>query len=251
MFPRRTGSSLGASAPLSGSSPAGCPLQGTAMETAEYVRMPPLHEHAASLASPGATPDPYDQARMTQADFMEDETPRMLGSAVFSMHGWGDLLPLLSSALPLLLLSYSSCVSYAQLIVVGSPVSSSIVATMHLVSAGLTGLILPLRSQCPLIVPSADITVTMFYQLVVHDVVRKAGEAGVFSEGQVAATALLALPVNTVLMSLIFWWVGRQKATVAVSYLPYPVVAGFLGTIGWAIFAGSFSVIGGSQAPPL
>ena len=59
-----------------------------------------------------------------------------------------------------------------------------VITSMHLLSSGLTGLILPMRStmailapcsghsilqasgKCPLIIPSADISVTMFYQMI-------------------------------------------------------------------------------------
>ncbi|CAE7751543.1 unnamed protein product [Symbiodinium pilosum] len=55
-----------------------------------------------------------------------------------------------SAAVPLFLLSYSSCVSYAHLIVSGAygyPIRAVVVTSMHLFSSGLTGLILPLRSN--------------------------------------------------------------------------------------------------------
>eukprot|EP00435_Cladocopium_sp_Y103_P031996 s911_g8.t1 len=162
---------------------------------------------------------------------------------------WFDLkswLSALSAAIPLFLLSYSSCVSYAHLIVSGAvdyPIRAVVIMSMHLFSSGLTGLILPLRSKCPMIIPSADISVTIFYQKIVTDIVAAAEFEGLISPEMVAATVMLALPFNTLLMSLVFYFVGKQKMTVVVSYLPYPVVAGFLGSIGLAIFLGSFAVL--------
>eukprot|EP00438_Fugacium_kawagutii_P033860 Skav208761 [mRNA] locus=scaffold4352:52870:60961:- [translate_table: standard] len=112
-----------------------------------------------------------------------------------------------------------------------------------------------------MIIPSADISVTIFYQKIaaglqmepaetamvtpndVSDIVMAAEEDGLISPEMVAATVMLALPLNTLLMSLVFYLVGEQKVTVVVSYLPYPVVAGFLGSIGLAIFLGSFAVL--------
>ncbi|CAE7313897.1 unnamed protein product [Symbiodinium necroappetens] len=163
-----------------------------------------------------------------------------------SLRDWKSWLSAFSAAVPLFLLSYSSCVSYAHLIVSGAygyPIRAVVITSMHLFSSGLTGLILPMRSKCPLIIPSADISVTMFYQMIVMDIVKAAADDGTLSPEAVAATAMLALPVNTILMSLVFFLVGEQKATVVVSYLPYPVVAGFLGSIGLAIFVGAFAVL--------
>ena len=132
----------------------------------------------------------------------------------------------------LLRLSYSSCVSYAHLIVSGAygyPIRAAsppkgpldkhelskrdhrsvilttwgpqvVITSMHLFSSGLTGLILPMRSnmailaphcgihsilqvsgKCPLIIPSADISVTMFYQMIAgsfqHTSLRQAAAA--------------------------------------------------------------------------
>ena len=69
-----------------------------------------------------------------------------------------------------------------------------------------------------------------------NDIVTAAEADGTLSKEMVAATVMLALPVNTLLMSLVFYLVGEQKLTMVVSYLPYPVVAGFLGSIG-ALFS--------------
>ncbi|CAE7217603.1 unnamed protein product [Symbiodinium natans] len=163
-----------------------------------------------------------------------------------SLRDWKSWLSAFSAAVPLFLLSYSSCVSYAHLIVSGAygyPIRAVVVTSMHLFSSGLTGILLPMQSKCPLIIPSADISVTMFYQMIVMDIVNAASEDGTLSPEAVAATALLALPVNTILMSLVFFVVGEKKITVVVSYLPYPVVAGFLGSIGLAIFVGAFAVL--------
>jgi len=192
-----------------------------------------------------ATPDPFTRVRRREPSAVSSmssvRVSRHLMEFGSDLSSW---VVACSAALPLFLLSYSSCVTYAQLIVTGSPVNANIVTAMNLVSCGLTGIVLPLRSQCPLIIPSVDITVTLFYACVVQDVVKRAASVvGGLSEEEVAATAAMALPVNTILMSLAVWWVGRKKATVVVSYLPYPVVAGFLGSIGWAIFAGSFAVL--------
>ncbi|CAK9033298.1 unnamed protein product [Durusdinium trenchii] len=164
-------------------------------------------------------------------------------SADIPWSDWRAWLSAFSAAVPLFLLSYSSCVSYAHLIVSSAtsyPIRAVVIMSMHLVSSGLTGLIIPVRSKCPLIIPSADISVTIFYQKIVSDIVMAADGA---SKEIVAATVMLALPFNTLLMSLVFYLVGQQKLTVVVSYLPYPVVAGFLGSIGLAIFLGSFAVL--------
>jgi len=90
-----------------------------------------------------------------------------------------------------------------------------------------------------------DITVTIFYQKLVNDVVASANLVGNVPSHVVAATAALALPFNTVLMSLILYTLGEKRAMVIVPYIPYAVIAGFLGTIGWEIFSGSFAVLVG------
>eukprot|EP00930_Biecheleria_cincta_P004710 TRINITY_DN105638_c0_g1_i1.p1 TRINITY_DN105638_c0_g1~~TRINITY_DN105638_c0_g1_i1.p1 ORF type:complete len:882 (+),score=153.52 TRINITY_DN105638_c0_g1_i1:24-2648(+) len=168
-----------------------------------------------------------------------------------SWQSWGSAF---SAALPLFLLNYSTCVSYAHLIISGAsaiPIRAAAITGMHVFSCGLTGIILPLKSKCPLIVSSADISVTIFYQQVVNEIVKGAASQGLLSPQEVAATVLLALPLNTLLMSLVFYLVGKNRGTVVMSYLPYPVVAGFLGSIGLAIFLGSFAVLADGVQPTL
>jgi len=207
--------------------------------------------HLAHTGSFMATGDPFSRVFSETSQSEEPQSAHIFGASparakrrladtVSDPLGW---LAAAGASLPLVLLSYSSCVSYAQLIATGSPLNANVLTAMHLFSSGLTGLVLPLLSNCPLVVPSADISVTLFYTNIVQDIVRSA--TGLPKE-TVAATAMLALPFNTILMSLVFYVVGSKKATVAVSYLPYPVVAGFLGSIGFAIFAGSFAVLSAS-----
>eukprot|EP00931_Biecheleriopsis_adriatica_P069422 TRINITY_DN43274_c0_g1_i1.p1 TRINITY_DN43274_c0_g1~~TRINITY_DN43274_c0_g1_i1.p1 ORF type:complete len:919 (+),score=156.20 TRINITY_DN43274_c0_g1_i1:40-2796(+) len=213
-----------------------------------------------SIANFMAVEDPFGPpARQTSDSLASFGPPSRQASGPAEVKGsetgWLDLQSWSSAcfaAIPLFLLSYSSCVSYAHLIVSGAwgyPVHAAAVTSMHLFSSGLTGLILPLCSKCPLIIPSADISVTIFYQKVVTDIVAAAAAEGILSAESVAATVMLALPLNTVLMSLVFYFVGEQKATLVVSYLPYPVVAGFLGSIGFAIFLGSFQVLADGLSP--
>jgi len=153
-----------------------------------------------------------------------------------------ELIKVVVISLPLFLLSYSSCVSYAKLIATGSELETEVVAAMHLFSSGIAGILLPMMSRCPLVVPSADMASTIFFQQIVKDIVSQAIEAGI-SQEEAAATALLALPLNTILLGLVLYAIGKSKQTFAISYLPYPVVAGFLGTIGLAIFSGGFAVL--------
>jgi len=203
-----------------------------------------------------ATMDPFSRAPSEMPITTEQAGSQMFGDSPSKAHrrltatfadigSSGSWMSAVGVSIPLVLMSYSCCVSYAQLITTGSPVSANIVTEMHLFSCGLTGLVLPLLSNCPLVIPSADISVTLFYATIVQDIVRSAARVveGGLTQETVAATATLALPFNTILLSAVFYWVGSKKATVAVSYLPYPVVAGFLGSIGFAIFAGSFAIL--------
>lgn len=150
---------------------------------------------------------------------------------------WARGLPV---AVPLFLLSYSSCISYSQLIAPGE--LSVVVAGMSLLSCGLTGLIIPRRSKCLWTVSSVDISVTLFYQHIANDIIHSD-----YPYKTRIATLCLALPVNTVLVSILFLIVGHKKLMIAVSYLPYPVVAGFLASIGWAILTGSIDVLFGTS----
>lgn len=185
---------------------------------------------------PGATLDPF--VRGPQETIVEWDDLRVSSLKAFS--SWCSAIAV---AMPLFLLNYSSCVSYSMLIAVGSPLDANVITAMNMFSCGFTMIMLPLHGSCPLIVPSVDISITIFYQKVVQDVVLGAVAAGHISDEVAAATALLALPLNTLLMSLTFWMVGHYRATVVISYLPYAVIAGFLGSIGWAIFTGSFAVL--------
>jgi SulP family sulfate permease len=56
-------------------------------------------------------------------------------------------------------------------------------------------------------------------------------------------TMCLALHVSSVVLGLAFWLLGHIRSAVALSYLPYPVVAGFLAMVGACIVKGAVGLL--------
>jgi sulfate permease, SulP family len=56
------------------------------------------------------------------------------------------------------------------------------------------------------------------------------------------ATAIVALAVAAAAVGLTWWVMGRSGAGDVIRYIPYPVIGGFLASIGWLMFSGGLGV---------
>lgn len=61
------------------------------------------------------------------------------------------------------------------------------------------------------------------------------------------ATALAALAITGIAIGLSWWLMGRLGGGDLIRYIPYPVIGGFLGSIGWMILTGGLGVATGAQ----
>jgi len=56
------------------------------------------------------------------------------------------------------------------------------------------------------------------------------------------ATAVMALATTALAIGLTWWVMGRKGAGDVIRYIPYPVIGGFLASIGWLMFTGGLGV---------
>lgn len=55
-------------------------------------------------------------------------------------------------------------------------------------------------------------------------------------------TAVAALCVTTALIGALWWLMGRRGGGDVIRYIPYPVIGGFLGSVGWLMLTGGIGV---------
>ncbi len=56
------------------------------------------------------------------------------------------------------------------------------------------------------------------------------------------ATAVVALALTAALVGGAWWWMGRKGWGDLIRYIPYPVIGGFLGSVGWLMLTGGLGV---------
>eukprot|EP00928_Gymnodinium_smaydae_P012882 TRINITY_DN14703_c0_g2_i1.p1 TRINITY_DN14703_c0_g2~~TRINITY_DN14703_c0_g2_i1.p1 ORF type:complete len:876 (+),score=98.39 TRINITY_DN14703_c0_g2_i1:74-2701(+) len=145
----------------------------------------------------------------------------------------------LLTAMPITLTSMASCVSYAQLI---QPTTLSVgyLAAASFFSAGISSGLANMLSYCPFLVTSPDMTFTLFFasgqMAVFHALEHESYEVR-------EATAFVALHVGALILGVFFILLGRLRIAAALSYLPYPVIAGFLAMIGAAVVKGALKIV--------
>lgn len=62
------------------------------------------------------------------------------------------------------------------------------------------------------------------------------------SVGSALPTAVASLVVTSLAVGVVWWVLGRYRAGDLIRYIPYPVIGGFLGAVGWMLMAGGVAV---------
>mmetsp|Transcript_1184 Transcript_1184/g.2355 ORF Transcript_1184/g.2355 Transcript_1184/m.2355 type:complete len:960 (+) Transcript_1184:35-2914(+) len=144
----------------------------------------------------------------------------------------------LATAIPITLMSVSSCASYAQFVTLGSPMAPNFLAAANFFSAGFAALLTNRASHTPYMVSSADMTNMLFLRMHVHNIA-----AASLSDDELFPTLAVGLHVGSLVLAFLFWILGAARAAVALNYLPYSVTAGFLAMVGAAIVKGAWSLL--------
>eukprot|EP00929_Paragymnodinium_shiwhaense_P050503 TRINITY_DN25417_c0_g1_i1.p1 TRINITY_DN25417_c0_g1~~TRINITY_DN25417_c0_g1_i1.p1 ORF type:complete len:943 (-),score=150.67 TRINITY_DN25417_c0_g1_i1:49-2877(-) len=151
-----------------------------------------------------------------------------------------QLLSAVSTALPISLMSLASALSYAQLLSASanSVLSPDLIAASAFLSIALTTFTVSATSHCAFQFCMPDMTIVLFLSKMLERV-----SASDLDDEAKQATAMLALRTGSVFLGLVYFTLGWTKATVAFSYLPYPVIAGFLAMIGVAVMKGALNIL--------
>ena len=77
-----------------------------------------------------------------------------------------------------------------------------------------------------------------------------AGVAGSVHGPALLPTAIMALAVTGLVVGALWWVAGRRGWGELMRYIPYPVIGGFLGSIGWLMLTGGMGVAMGASFSP-
>jgi SulP family sulfate permease len=67
---------------------------------------------------------------------------------------------------------------------------------------------------------------------------------------QALATAVVVLALAAGQVGLAWWWIGRRGAGHLVRFIPFPVIGGFMSSVGWLLVAGGLAVSMGRPLSP-
>jgi SulP family sulfate permease len=109
---------------------------------------------------------------------------------------------------------------------------------MQLYSAGVSGIFLALKSGCRVTISSGDASVALYTNLWL----RKAFHHPACTDDTREPTAIASVLLMTMLMGCVYVLVGYYRAADLVQYLPFPIIAGFLGMVGASIVRGGLVV---------
>lgn len=139
------------------------------------------------------------------------------------------------------ILSIAYCLSYAALIFTGplEHVLSYGVAVTFL-SAAIGGAIVAWRSSLPFAIAGPDSSVSVVMAAMVATLVHRLVTHG---GTDLLAPTLIALSLTTALTGLLLGLFGITRAGRAIRFVPFPVIAGFLGATGWLMIMGAVQVV--------
>mmetsp|Transcript_90767 Transcript_90767/g.293012 ORF Transcript_90767/g.293012 Transcript_90767/m.293012 type:complete len:931 (+) Transcript_90767:127-2919(+) len=163
----------------------------------------------------------------------KSKSQAVLERSTASRIGWAAI-----TAIPVTLMVLGGCVSYAQLLVQGTPLDVNVLVACFNFSVGIAMITKNLASYNPYTLSSSDMTLQLFLKQVLTSVAA-ASIAGQWSQQETVATMWVALHLASLFIGVIFALLGHFRAAVALSYLPYPVIAGFLAMVGAAIMKGA------------
>jgi sulfate permease, SulP family len=134
-------------------------------------------------------------------------------------------------------LSIAYSLSYATLIFSG-PLSLWLGYGMAvtLLSASVGALVIGLRSSLPFAIAGPDSSTSAVMAVFTTAFVAEIGTGG-SGEG-LLQHAIMAIVLSTALTGTVLFILGVKRAGRAIRFVPYPVIAGFLGATGWLILVG-------------
>src|SRR5215472_2368475 len=141
-------------------------------------------------------------------------------------------------------LSIAYSLSYATLIFTG-PLSQWLGYGMAvtLLSASIGALVIGLRSSLPFAIAGPDTSTSAVVAAFTTAFVAEIATTG---SGEVLLQhAILAIALCTALTGTLLLILGTRRAGRAIRFVPYPVIAGFMGATGWLILVGGVKLTTG------
>ena len=134
-------------------------------------------------------------------------------------------------------LSIAYSLSYATLIFTGplSPWLGYGMAVM-LLSASIGALVIGLRSSLPFAIAGPDSSTSAVTAAFTTAFITEIGTGG--GGADLLQHAIVAIALSTALTGTVLIILGVRRAGRAIRFVPYPVIAGFLGATGWLILVG-------------
>ena len=112
-----------------------------------------------------------------------------------------------------------------------------------LLSASIGALVIGLRSSLPFAIAGSDSSTSAVIAAFTTAFVTEIGAAG--SAEDLLQNAILAIVLSTALAGTVLVILGVKRAGRAIRFVPYPVIAGFLGATGWLILVGGVKLTTG------
>jgi len=150
---------------------------------------------------------------------------------------WGTF-----TAIPLTLMSLASCGTYSQFITKDNNMNAGFLAAANFFSASMTVWSTSLLSHTPYTLTSPDMTNNLFIKFCLDSAFMGMKKAQVPDEN-IHATLHSTLHVASAILGALFVVMGRFQVAIPLTYLPYPVVAGFLACVGLAITKASLALL--------
>lgn len=147
-------------------------------------------------------------------------------------------------------LSIAYSLSYATLIFSG-PLSQWLGYGMAvtLLSASIGALVIGLRSSLPFAIAGPDSSTSAVMAAFTGAFIAEASKGG--ADEHLLQHAIVAIALSTALTGAVLVILGIKRAGRAIRFVPYPVIAGFLGATGWLILIGGTQLITGQQIDSL
>ena len=175
-------------------------------------------------------------------DHVEARSP--IAAAIKLLPSPASLIGDLTGASVAMLLTVTYALSYGALIFSG-PLESLRPHgfAMILTATAILPMIVALGSSLPWVLAGTDANISAVLAVVVTAI---AADLGADVSGPtLLATVLIALSLAACLTGVFLVILGAARAGQIVRFIPYPVMAGFLGATGWFVASGGLSVGGG------
>ena len=138
-------------------------------------------------------------------------------------------------------LSIAYCLSYAALIFTG-PIANLLAygVAVTFLSAAVGGAIVALRSSLPFAIAGPDSSISVVIAAMVATVVQR---IAVHGGTDLLEPTLIVMSLATAFTGLVLCVLGFTRAGRAIRFVPFPVIAGFLGATGWLLILGAMQVV--------